>query len=155
MNDPYQVVGGIALPDCILFGTDGSPNGVVRIPRSQGKSPAGGTYTLETAFAFNDATTITHLCHSIYQAPYANAPVVFGYGPETVEGTSRVVVSYDGADFRQEWADPKTTPAGRGVQVALGPTADGNLVLNANDARYGTGMTRWRGPLRLSYEVQA
>lgn len=153
MNGTWQVVGGIALPDCILVGSDGDPNGVVRIPRSQGKYPAGGSYTLEEAYKLNTSTTITHLCHSIYQAPRpgGDAPVVFGFGPDIVEGTSRVLVTFNGYDFREAWADPLTTPAGRGVQMALGPTARGNLVLNSNDARYGTEMTRWRGPFPAAY----
>ena len=137
---PMQAVGIYPTKDAILFATDGHPNGLWRIPRSQGKHT--GFYEPEVAFKFNDQTQITHLCHAIYQRS-PDHPVLFGYGAETQAMPSRVIATHDGYEVCDVWEDTYISAAGRGLRSLVGPTARGNLIWEKQDAEHG-GSGRFR-----------
>ena len=137
-----QNVGIIALPTCILFGTDYAQDGVHRIDRAHGKHIAGGKYSVDVAHAieFGQGHTRAQVCHIInhtYQK--ANAPIIFGFCSETpVAGTApagTVVVTYDGWNFKQIWQDALWQPTGKGLQSLAGITLLNEIIIKSVDSR--------------------
>ena len=148
---PMQAVGIYPTKDAILFASDGSPNGLWRIPRSQGKHT--GFYEPEVAFAFNDQSRLTHLCHAIYQRS-PDHPVLFGYGAETQAMPSRVIATHDGYEVCDVWEDTFISEAGRGLRSLIGPTARGNLIWEKQDAEHGgSGRLRYTVPWPGGYDA--
>ena len=146
-----QAVGIFPTKDAILFASDGSPNGLWRIPRSQGKHT--GFYEPEVAFQFNDQSRITHLCHAIYQRS-PDHPVLFGYGAETQAMPSRVIATHDGYEVCDVWEDTFISEAGRGLRSLVGPTARGNLIWEKQDAEHGgSGRFRYTVPWPGGYDA--
>lgn len=142
---PWQAVGMVSLPGSILFGSDGTPNGVWRLDRRQGKDA--GSYKIEAAYTIPDEQgRLSHLCQAIRKVPSINGDVyLFGFGTETIEGTSFIVGTRDGYSFTRIWEDPNTLPLGRGVRSIAGPSSSGLLVVGSND-KYSSGLwSEWRG----------
>lgn len=140
--DKRQNVGIIALPTCILFGTDYAQDGVQRIDRAHGKHIAGGKYPVDVAHAidFGQGHTRAQVCHIInhtYQKE--NAPIIFGFCSETpVAGTApagTVVVTYDGWNFKQIWQDELWQPSGKGLQSLAGITLLNEIIIKSVDSR--------------------
>lgn len=151
---PGQVVGIVPLEDCILFASDGVPNGIMRISRSQGRNAE--SYELETAVKFNDIDRISHLCHGIYQAKdIPGAPVLFGFGAETIEGKSVWAATRTGYDATVIYEDSVVNPAGVGARSCFGPTLRGNIILTSNEKRFNSGRIMWRAPWPDAYLYSA
>lgn len=142
---PWQGVGMSALPNCILIGSDGPPNGVWRIDRSQGKSST--TYKIEEAYVVpNDLGILSHLCQAIHKVPSINGDIhLFGFGTETLPGKTFVVGTRDGYSFTRIWEDPTEIPLGRGVRSIAGPNLKGELIIRSNDERVPELVSEWRG----------
>lgn len=152
-SDPgglYQSTVIQPMPECVLFGTDGPPNGVIRIDRAQGKHK--GRYTLDTAYLDNAATIISHICQSVFRAKRLgdDAPAVFYFGPGVALYPAYVLTTMDGWTFTKVWQD-SLTPTSQYNGNALGPTASGRLIITAPDSRYGSGRTWWRGQMPAAY----
>jgi hypothetical protein len=147
-NDPYQVVGIIAMPKAILFGTDVAPNGVQRIDRAQGKRA--GTYPIEQAYTIpgDDGVTRTNLCQAIHRVRREgdDGPVLFGFSAETNPAPSFIVGTYDGFNFKLLWQDTINQPAGLGIRTIAGPSLTGELVVGSNDGRVVNMWTKLTGP---------
>lgn len=144
-TDKRQNVGIIALPTCVLFGTDYAQDGVHRIDRAHGKHIAGGKYPVDVAHAieFGQGHTRAQVCHIInhtYQKE--NAPIIFGFCSETpVAGTApagTVVVTYDGWNFKQIWQDALWQPTGKGLQSLAGITLLNEIIIKSVDSRSPT-----------------
>jgi len=150
-NDPYQVVGIIAMPKAILFGTDVAPNGVQRIDRAQGKHT--GAYPIEQAYTIpgDDGVTRKHLCQAIHRVRREgdDGPVLFGFSSETNPAPSFIVATYDGFNFKLLWQDTIDQPAGLGLRTIAGPTLKGELVVGANDQRTANMWTKMTGPVPI------
>lgn len=129
----HQNVGIWPMQDCILFGTDSSPNGVHRIERSQGKNIV-GEYVINIAYAYSDEPMLTHLCQGIYQAiNIPNQPVFFAFGAEGAIRKSFIVATRDGFDFKLVWESAEPNARGMGLRLIAGPTRQGNLVSRITD----------------------
>jgi len=150
-NDPYQVVGIIAMPKAVLFGTDVAPNGVQRIDRAQGKHA--GAYPIEQAYTIpgDNGTARTHLCHAIHKVEREgdDGPVLFGFSAETVAAASFIVATYDGFNFKLLWQDSVQQPAGLGLRTIAGPNLRGELIVGSNDARVANKWSRLTGPVPI------
>ena len=141
-----QNVGIIALPTCILFGTDYAQDGVQRIVRAHGNHIAGGKYPDDVAYAidFGQGHTRAQVCHIInhtYQK--TNAPIIFGFCSETpVAGTApagTVIITYDGWNFKQIWQDELWQPTGKGLQSLAGITLLNEIIIKSVDSRSAAG----------------
>lgn len=132
LSSNSQVVGIIALPKAILFGSDTGPSGVMRINRSEGKDA--GTYELEVAYTPEDPG---HLCQAITRAHREgdDAPTFIGFSSEGKAARSYVVATRDGYDFTLVWRDPVDQAAGFGTRNIIGPTIRGNVVIASNDQK--------------------
>lgn len=133
-NSNTQMVHIKPMEDCLLFGSDTSPNGVFRISRNQGKHK--GRYNFEMAYQLNDVTSLNYLCHSIFQARHnENTPVLIGFGAETASVPSVVLATYDGYTFTQIYKDAINQPVGRGVRSVIGVTPKNEVIVASNDER--------------------
>lgn len=142
---PWQGVGMAALPNCILIGSDGPPNGVWRIDRSQGKTST--TYRIEEAYVTpDDVGLLSHLCQAIHKIPSINGDIhLFGFGTEARPGKTFVVGTRDGYSFTRIWEDVSEVPLGRGVRTIAGPNLKGELIIGSNDERVSELWSEWRG----------
>lgn len=150
-DGPNQCVGIIALPQCVLFATDGHPNGVLRISREQGKHH--GHYDMEVAYLYDDVQGLTILCQSVWRAnrPGDDAPVVFEFVSAPGEGHRFILTTVDGYTFNKVWEDPNVT-RGNSSGRAYGPTATGKLLHYAVDELFSSGgRTLRRGPMPNAY----
>ena len=130
-----QGVGMVVMPDCLLIAADMGPSPrVLRISRSAGKFPAGGAYTLETAFNLADVrpawASEKQFCRGISRVHRLgdDAPALFAFSPDTQAGHSFVVATLDGVSFTLLWADQTGTPAGIGSRSMIGPTLSGEFI---------------------------
>lgn len=148
---PHQNVAMLPMPKCILFGTDGFPNGVQRINRSEGKKRT-GTYTIDQAYTIPGESGIrTHLCHSLYRVerPGDDGPAIVGFSAESNPGKSTVLASPDGYSWALLWQDPEAQPAGKGIRSVVGPTLTGELLIGSDDNRVSGRRSLWRGRVDL------
>ena len=144
----WQAVGIAPMENCILFGSDGSPNGVWRIDRAPGKHT--GAYTIEDAWTVpDDPGRLAFLCQAIQRVPApggGDAAILFGFGTETQAGRTLIVGTRDGYHFTMVWQDDLEIPAGRGIRSIAGPNLRGDLIVGSNDGRTANAWTEWRGP---------
>ena len=146
----YQCVGMFALPGCVLFATDGAPNGVLRIDRAAGKHT--GTYDMEVAYRHDDEPGLTILCQCIWKAarPGNDAPVVFEYVSAPGEGRRFILTTVDGHTFNKVWEGEIVR--GNSSGSAYGPTASGRLLHYAVDEYFAPGgRTLRQGPMPNAY----
>jgi hypothetical protein len=150
-DGPNQCVGIIALPNCVLFATDGHPNGVLRISREQGKHQE--RYEMEVAYLYDHIQSLTILCQSVWRAnrPGDDAPVVFEFVSAPGEGHRFILTTVDGYTFNKVWEDPNIT-RGNSSGSAYGPTASGRLIHYAVDEYFTPGgRTLRQGPMPNAY----
>lgn len=148
---PYQLVGMYALPQCVLFATDGHPNGVMRISRSAGKHT--GPYDFEIGYLYDDVQTLTILCQSVWRAerPGNDAPVVFEFVSAPGEGRRFILTTVDGYTFNKVWEDPLIS-RGNSSGSAYGPTVSGRLLHYAVDEYFpDSSRTLRAGPMPNAY----
>lgn len=128
----YQSVGIIPMPSAVLFSSDGSPNGINRIPRKSSRTDL----TFEAAYSIDSASTLTALGQGCFRHDGAtDAPALFGIQPTNgVAGYSRLIASVDGESFYEVWRDTLQT-TDKGVMWIVGPTATGKYVGTINDGR--------------------
>lgn len=136
-----QVVGILPMKDCILFGTDTAPNGILKIDRSQGKKLT--KYKMEVGFKINDDVP-SHLCQGIWQFS-DDQPAFFAFSSEFKSSKSCIVATWDGKNFRKVWEDADNNPSGMGLRSVVGPTIRGNLIAAHNDLRVVGNWTEVKG----------
>lgn len=146
----HQCVGMYALPNCVLFATDGAPNGVLRIDRRQGKGR--GTYQIEVAYRHDEELSLSILCQSVWRANRAgdDAPVIFEFVSAPGEGRRFILSTVDGYDFNVLWESDVVR--GNSSGRAYGPTLSGRLLHYAVDEHFTSGgRTLRQGPMPNAY----
>ncbi|WP_346007471.1 hypothetical protein [Janibacter terrae] len=128
-----QMVGGIALPGCILFLSDFQPDGVYRVERTTNRM---GT-TLE--FAYGIYNNQTDLRRYIGEMPYWTGrkgdPVLLPFISDVSwTGPAKLVTTNDGYTFNTVWTDTQSYQQA-GLYRVLGPTVSGALVGELDDNR--------------------
>lgn len=136
-----QVVGILPMKDCILFGTDTAPNGILKIDRGQGKKLT--KYKIEVGFKINEDVP-SHLCQGIWQFS-DDQPAFFAFSSEFKSSKSCIVATWDGKNFRKVWEDADNNPSGMGLRSVVGPTIRGNLIAAHNDLRVVGNWTEIKG----------
>lgn len=131
-----QSVHIVALPTCILFGSDSYPNGVQRLDRSQGKIPTKGYYTVDAAWMIPDQPNyLAFLFHQVTKAEWLpNSPYIFVYGCENHDGKSGAVATFDGWNFYEVWIDSTNNSAGYGGRSVIGVTPLNEVIIGTFDA---------------------
>lgn len=128
----------LPLPGCILFLTDGSPNGVHRIPRTPDRSVSPPTL----AYALNNSSALTHVGSMPFRAQGVDMPVLLPFTAS--DGPGVVVATYDGYNFSKLWEDTVSYD-NKGPLTLLGPTASGNYIGTLSDDRQAA-LSRLRIP---------
>jgi hypothetical protein len=130
VSTAYQPVSILPLEHCILFLQDSVPNGVVRIPRTSGRTAP----TVEVALTIDSAASLT----MIRGMPYRHRPgqpVLLPFFPNVANKGSELWMTWDGYTFTQLWQDTATGVTEQGLYRVIGPTAAGNLFGQSNDGR--------------------
>ena len=142
----HQCVGIVPMPTCVLFATDSTPNGVMRINRSEGKHE--GTYSPESAYMIpEDPGRLSHLAQRAYRVERDTGDylAMFVFGTETMPGKSFALATYDGKNFERFWQDDQEVGVGRGARTMIGPTLDGKVFIGSNDRRTSNMWGLWQG----------
>ena len=138
-----QTVHIVPMPTCVLFGSDTYPNGIHRLDRAQGKSPAKGWYDIETAYLIPEQQTrLNHLCQSVAKTQWLpNSPVIFGFSSETVSGKDCVVATFDGWSFYPIWISATASTVGKSVRTVTGITYENEVKIICD---YTTTIPDWK-----------
>lgn len=128
-----QMVGGIALPGCILFASDFQPDGIYRVERT----PNRANLTLE--FVYGIYNNQTDLRRYIGEMPFWTGrkgdPVLFPFISDVSwTGPGKLVATHDGYTFKTVWTDTQSYQQA-GLYKVLGPTRDGVFVGELDDSR--------------------
>ncbi|MDJ0321819.1 hypothetical protein [Pseudarthrobacter sp. PS3-L1] len=134
---PYQCVGILPMPTCVLFFTDNVPVGspdVVRLNRSEGKTKT-GFYT--PVAAFESTAAGKHLCQSFTRQnrPGDDGVAMAAFSAEGEAAPSFAVATLDGYVFKEFWRDTVNNPSGFGSRSIVGPTLRGKAILKLNDQK--------------------
>lgn len=125
-NDTMQFTGIIALPNCVLFGSDRSPNGVFVYYRGQKSDMP----KVEPLLLLNDRDTISH----IFQLPFkrdwqSETPVYFGAtNAGDIPAKSTCVATVDGKKAFIVHENEQNETFGGKCSEFLGETAQGNII---------------------------
>lgn len=122
LGQPHQFTTIYALPDKIVFVTDrGAPNGVFYIPRTHPNS-----IEWVKAWRYDENTLVTILGSNMFKAKaLPGSPLIVGIQSGSVRGPGRVWASYDGAQWREVWADTGQNAVNHGVRQIVGPSVTG------------------------------
>ena len=121
-----QYTGIIALPNCVIFGSDRAPNGVYVYYRGQKSDMP----VVEPLLLINDNPTITH----VFQLPFKRdwdslTPVYFsGTGAGGMDYKSVCVATVDGKKAFILHENEIDAKFGGKCQAFIGPTAQGNIL---------------------------
>ena len=121
-----QYTGIIALPNCVIFGSDRAPNGVYVYYRGQKSDMP----VVEPLLLINDNPTITH----VFQLPFKRdwdslTPVYFsGTGAGGMDYKSVCVATVDGKKAFVLHENEIDAKFGGKCQAFIGPTAQGNVL---------------------------
>ena len=127
-----QAVGMVAMPQCVLFGSDNFvPTTVYRINRSEGKNRQ-GVYTLDSAWEWEGEGR--HLLQGRERIARNgdDAPALFAFCAEGASAPSVLVGTLDGYAFTELWVDDEVASAGMGLRTVVGPTLDGQFIASSN-----------------------
>lgn len=134
-----QCVAILPMEAAILFLTDGTANGVLRINRTA-ENHDDTTPSIETAYQIDTSGTAKFLGVSAFQAE--GFPALLSFQPTNGQTeASHVIGTRDGYSFWNVWTDSNTY-ADKGVVVVTGPTVNGFLVGNSIDGRFGSNASK-------------
>ena len=113
----------VAFPNCVCFGTDNTPNGVLRIV-----DPSPTSLDIEVAYAIDNSKYTGNVALFSFTSPSPGSPTLISYagGVGTV---GLVLASYDGFSWFKLWTD--TVDASQ-VTKAVGPTAEGRVLIRTS-----------------------
>lgn len=131
----------MCFPDCVAFGTDNAPNGVLVIPNPDAAPTA---MRVEVAYKINNLTNssgfplLSHVAERPYRANTSSGYLtVLPYSTAVASESGLVLGSYDGRVWFEVWRDPRTYAVNKGAFVAVGPTKNGKLLIQGKDDSTG------------------
>ena len=143
-----QYVGILPMPGCILFTTDGVPNGVHRVPRTADRSVSAPV----VAYAL-DALTFKSVAGTMPFRASGDMPALLPFAAENGHGI--ILSTYDGYSFSVLWQDTATYIL-KGPQNLFGPTLLGHFTGMLLDDRQSNPslLVLTAPPTRNSYAVE-
>jgi hypothetical protein len=129
----YKVTSIVVLPQCVLFGTDSSPNGVLRYTREGKCIPP----VLEVAYRIDESPSLTYCSQLAFQGRQPGAPVYFPYlvSAKTGKNSGLIIATLDGFSFFEVYRASDGYEAQNGFFNLLGPTSSGKLIGLFNDGK--------------------
>lgn len=117
----------------MLFGTDSSPNGILRYTRAGKSNPP----VIEVAYRIDDSPRLTYNAKLAFQSRQPGAPVFFPYIVKVSSGQlpGLVIATLDGFTFFEVFRDSISYEVQKGVFNLLGPTNKGKLIGLLYDGR--------------------
>lgn len=125
-----QATAILPMRDCILFGTDSVPNGILRIWRREKSDPLPPVEVAHIVEAGTNLAVIAGM--AFWRGPGYPALLPF---VRAASGPGALVATFDGADFFEIWRDRISYATPHGLESMVGPTASGKLVGTIFDGR--------------------
>ncbi len=131
----------MCFPDCVAFGTDNAPNGVLVIPNPD-DAPA--AMRVELAYRISNFTNtvgfplLSHVAERPFRANTSSGYLtLLPYSTADAGLSGLVLGSYDGRVWFEVWRDTRTYAANKGAFTAVGPTKDGRVLIQGQDGSAG------------------
>lgn len=121
----HQPTAIYAFPECVVFGTDSAPNGVLIIA-----NPSPDNLVITATYRINQSSALTHVAARPYRLGNGY-PLLIPY-VTAVSGIGRVLASYDGFSWFELWKDSRSY-TGKGPSAAFGPLVDGSYRITGRD----------------------
>ena len=120
VTNTQQPTVSVAFPNCVCFGTDNAPNGVLRI-----KDPSPSNLRIEVAYRLDEAPTTSYVAGAWYRKSDSDITLINYVGGAA--GTVAIVLgSFNGFDWFEAW---RATEDQSKAMVTFGPTSLGNVVI--------------------------
>lgn len=132
-NAVYKTVGILPMPDCVLFTSDGTPQGIARAWRTG----PGAKPILDVAYSMAETTSLTIVGGLAYK--HADGPALLAFYRTSGSGAGYFVGTWDGRDFFTLHTTGTYT-APNGPAALVGPTVGGKYVGHTVE-NSGTGAT--------------
>ena len=126
-SEVVQYTGIIALPDCVIFGSDRAPNGLHIYRRKDKATPP----KIKPFYVLNDRTDLTHVFALPYKRDWhPDTPTYFSAPPaDGSDGKSVIMGFVDGNKAYVLWEATNNSY----VWHSVGPTSQGNIVTYMSD----------------------
>ena len=155
-NNFPQSVGIVALPTCILFSSDSSPNGVQRIDRAQGRIPHKGYYEVESAYYIpeQEEGRLTNILSTGKKAEWLpSAPYVWSFAAESTSGKTGCIASWDGWEFHELWISEGDYSRSTGAKYVVGVTPENTIIITGDgEGVGGNDSVLWRRTIKVSLD---
>lgn len=140
----FQATGILPLSTGIIFGGDGAPPGIYRMPR-RGYRQLG---PIQTVLNYGGGTDTGFIGQSMYRANEGQPVLICHEWAKNTPRASAVHMTQNGVDFIEIWRDPNLN-AWSGLFV-VGPTATGKVIgFSKNDSRFPSSKAMVRADLVL------
>lgn len=116
-------------PNCVIFGSDNAPNGILRID-----NPSPTSLVLRMNYPLGSGTILTHVAEDAFQRVGEGYPLLVPFSA-TIAGQQSVVLgTYDGIAWWEVWRDSRTyTGASKGANRVCGPDNTGAIHIVGTD----------------------
>jgi hypothetical protein len=132
----YQPTAIWAFRDCVIFGTDDAPNGILRID-----NPSTTSLVVKVGYQINTSTSLTHVAERPHQNATPGSPLLLPFTSSIAGGSTVVLATLDGYAWYELWKPSATYASGLGVKTVFGPTAASTYVIVGQDATTPTFFT--------------
>lgn len=132
----HQPTAIVALPECVLFGQDSPPNGILRIDR-----PSPTNLRIDVAHKVShyvspvtNKPALSHVAAAPFRGALPGAPVLFPFNVAVADQHGLVIATTDGYAFEEVWRSAEPYAAeGYGPRIAVGPTPDGRILISGQN----------------------
>lgn len=140
VDTEHQPVGIMPMPDGVILTSDKAPNGAYFVPCT---GDARQELVATLLYALDTATDLTYVGGQHFQRDYGYPALLPWVRSGT--GRARLLATVDGRTYHELWTDWRVGTVG-GMQIALGPTALGNVVCMLNSTGRATTFSLLRAP---------
>ncbi len=123
VTNTHQPTVVYVFPECVVFGSDNTPNGTLRID-----NPSPTNLVVSVAYKINSSTIITHVAGRSFRLG-DGYPLLIPFASSSGAELSVVIASYDGYSWFEMWKGNSTYTA-KGAENAIGPTKDGKYFIS-------------------------
>jgi len=124
VTNQHQPTAIYAFPDCVIFGTDNAPNGILRI-----NNPSPSSLVVDSAYKLNLSKSISHVAERPFRLGDGLLVIPF---TTSVLDNGYVLATYDGWSWFELWQDTRSYN-GYGATSVFGPMASGKYMITGRE----------------------